>query len=347
MIYIALVVIRAIHFSAILLLEGTVVFRFVIAAPVLHNTEEVEHHFDRQRLFLSRTMALSLLFGILSGAAWLFVLAGQIVGSSPMHALMQGIDWKLLSRTQFGEVWKLRSVASFILALSLAVAARVKAIPLLAAATSIVLAVFLSGSLAWAGHGAATPGVIGDVHLVADILHLIAAGIWIGGLAPLAFFLLVTYHTGSTTCLAVAATITRKFSSLAVASVTLLLISGIVNSYVLVGSVSALFDTPYGRLLSLKIGLFIAILGFAAFNRILFTPRLAAGSVRANRSALSIGRNSIVELSLGIAVLLIVGILGTMPPANHGCHHSSNMATQKTPDVAYTAIPSKSGSPKS
>ena len=45
------------------------------------------------------------------------------------------------------------------------------------------------GSLAWAGHGGATPGRPGDLHLTADILHLLAAGAWVGSLVPLALLL--------------------------------------------------------------------------------------------------------------------------------------------------------------
>ena len=44
-------------------------------------------------------------------------------------------------------------------------------------------------SLAWAGHGAATPGAAGDLHLAADVLHLLAAGLWLGTLPPLVLLL--------------------------------------------------------------------------------------------------------------------------------------------------------------
>jgi copper resistance protein D len=46
-------------------------------------------------------------------------------------------------------------------------------------------------SLAWAGHGAATPGPFGVVHLLGDALHLGTAAFWPGALAPLAAFLLL------------------------------------------------------------------------------------------------------------------------------------------------------------
>src|SRR3546814_15811165 len=52
-------------------------------------------------------------------------------------------------------------------------------------------------SLAWSGHGAATEGGAGMVHLGADILHLLAAGAWVGALAAL---LLMASQIGRATC---------------------------------------------------------------------------------------------------------------------------------------------------
>jgi len=41
-------------------------------------------------------------------------------------------------------------------------------------------------SLAWAGHGAANASTAGEIQVVADVVHLVAAGAWIGGLMPFA-----------------------------------------------------------------------------------------------------------------------------------------------------------------
>ncbi|MEJ2623378.1 MAG: copper homeostasis membrane protein CopD [Pseudolabrys sp.] len=320
--------VRAIHFTAILLLEGAVVFQFAIAAPILRDIDGGDCRFDGARRFLKWMVGSSLIVGVLSGAAWLFVLAGRIAGASAAHALIEGVDWTLLTQTQFGEVWQWRAAASAILALSLAVAWRDTVAPRPSAAIAIVLAIFLAGSLAWAGHGAATPGAFGNVHLAADILHLIAAGLWIGGLPPLALVLAIAARTGGAAGLSAAARVTRHFSSLAAASVLLLLLSGIVNTYALVGRVSALVDTTYGQLLSVKIGLFFVMLGFAAVNRLRLTPRLRSGC--GNQSARVIARNSMAELILGVSILVIVGVLGTLPPATRG-HHDGTDAANAVP----------------
>src|SRR4029077_13510431 len=53
----------------------------------------------------------------------------------------------------------------------------------------VVVAAGLAGTLAWAGHGNGGAGLAGSIHLAADVLHLIAAAAWVGGLLPLAFLL--------------------------------------------------------------------------------------------------------------------------------------------------------------
>ncbi len=62
------------------------------------------------------------------------------------------------------------------------------------AATAVALS--LMGSLAWSGHAAGSPAPAGDIHRTADVLHLVAAGVWIGGLLALSLlFVLAMRHT--------------------------------------------------------------------------------------------------------------------------------------------------------
>ena len=69
---------------------------------------------------------------------------------------------------------------------------------------------------------------------------------------------------------------TRRFSTVGVVCVGALLASGIVNSWNLLGGPRDLVTTDYGRLVLLKIGLFVAMVGIAAANRFHFTPQLPA-----------------------------------------------------------------------
>jgi hypothetical protein len=141
-------------------------------------------------------------------------------------------------------------------------------------------------------------------------LHLLAAAGWLGTLPALALLLAWTHRHGQPQH---AVRATRRFSRLGIACVLVLLASGIVNSWNLLYAPGDLVATDYGRLVSLKICLFAAMLGIAAVNRFRLTPRLP--SAAAGRALL---RNSLAETTLGLGILFAVGALGTMaPPAHH------------------------------
>jgi putative copper export protein/mono/diheme cytochrome c family protein len=315
-----LVAARAVHFAAMMLLEGAIVFRFVIGDPILGAAGGEEQRVLRR--LVAWTVWLGLLVGIVSGAAWLILLAGRIRGLAPSEALSQGVAWIVLTQTRFGETWQVRSILAVLVAASMFALNRGSLnSQRRLGAVSIVLAASLVGALAWAGHGAATPEAIGDVQLIADVLHLIVAGIWIGGLLPLTAILMIARGAGDVRSIAIAAEATRRFSAIGVGSVLTLLVTGMINTYVLAGSVPALVGTPYGRLLLIKIGLFIAMVSIAAVNRQGLTPRLtsaAAGNPSMAHGTLdALVRNSLTELALGLAILVVVGALGILIPGLH------------------------------
>jgi putative copper resistance protein D len=96
--------------------------------------------------------------------------------------------------------------------------------------------------------------------------------------------------------------------------------TGILNSWLLLGSVSALGTTLYGKLLLAKIVLFALMLAFAAVNRLVLTPQLAAKSQVSERARSRLAIHSGCELALGAAILVLVGVLGTLAPPAHGSH---------------------------
>jgi putative copper resistance protein D len=87
----------------------------------------------------------------------------------------------------------------------------------------------------------------------------------------------------------------------------------------LIGSLRALVDTDYGRLVLLKVVLFAAMLSVAAVNRMQLTPRLAnpAGSQPQVEALRQLKRNVTIEIVIGLGVFAVVGVLGTLQPAIH------------------------------
>jgi putative copper export protein/mono/diheme cytochrome c family protein len=312
----ALIIARAAHYAAMIMLEGALAYRLLVLA-FLRPLAECEELGRALGGWLTWTVWLSLAVGLVSGAAWLILLAAQIAAVPVVAALSQGAVLAVLNGTQFGTDWLIRF--GLMLALALLVLPHRARLPLWRAAAAALMAAALLGALAWAGHGASTPDAIGDVQLAGDVLHLIASGVWLGGLLPFAVTLAFARRQESGG-LALARQATARFSLLALVSVVVLLCTGIVNTYVLAGSVPALLGTPYGRLLLVKIALFAAMICVAAINRRRLTPALitAGEAVGAMPQAIrALARNSSIEWALGLGVIAAVAVLGTMTPALH------------------------------
>ena len=96
----------------------------------------------------------------------------------------------------------------------------------------------------------------------------------------------------------------------------MLLVTGLVNAWSLVGTITALFGTTYGQLLLLKLALFLLMVSIAAINRFLLTPRLLRWQETAARHPLrQLRNNAFVEAAIGAAIITAVAVLGTLAPA--------------------------------
>lgn len=172
-------------------------------------------------------------------------------------------------------------------------------------------------SFAWMGHGAATEGAVGMAHLASDMVHSLAGAAWIGALVGFSALLRPARPSlGESRAIFNAL---HGFSGFGSALVGLLIATGAVNSWFLVGpeDIDGLWTTPYGRLLSAKLALFMGMLGLAAANRWRLTPALArAVSTGGDPSrALKALRQSVIfETALAGVVLALVAWLGTMAP---------------------------------
>jgi len=318
-----LIAARTLHFAAAIALSGVFAFERLVAGPALRQSGAAAASAAGLRRRLGWLAWASLALAIGSGAAWLVAVAAGMSGKPLGIALYQDVVPVVLTHTRLGEDWLLRLALAVLVGFCLLGQRRRRWRASGAIGwAALVLALLILASLAWAGHGAATPGASGDLHLTADILHLIGAGLWLGTLPPLALLLADARRTGDADWAAVARTATRRYSVLAVASVTVLLVGGMVNTWFLAGTVPALLGTEYGRLLLAKIGLFIAMLMVAAVNLLRLAPRLAdpAGGTRnvVWRTVARLQGNARIEAGLGLGALAIVGALGILPPGLHG-----------------------------
>ena len=296
-----LILARGLHIAASVLAAGTVGFLVLMAEPAARRAA-VDLGPLRQRLVVLTWAALGV--AVLSGAAWLVLLASDLLGASILDVCLDGGAWQVATETRFGLIAGVRLALAAGLAVLIAWP-RLRWPALAAAAVFIAL-------LGLTGHAGATSGLGGRLLLASDLVHLLAAGAWLGGLPALA--LLLAQGRGKTDPAArdFASAATRRFGWLGMVCVTALLASGLFTSWNLLAGPGDLLATDYGRLLSLKLALVAAMLAIAAVNRFHLTPWLAApGAVRA------LQRNSLAEAGLGLGVLLLVGTLGTLEPTAH------------------------------
>jgi putative copper resistance protein D len=246
-------------------------------------------------------LALSALSIAVMTAAMMGVAVGGI-GVSDVGAMLTGMS--------AGTAWIVRIAA--LASVLAAVAIRPPATMLIVAVAGSALAL---ASLAWTGHGAMDSGGRGVVHASADVVHLLASGSWLGGLLALAILLWpsTTRADHDLTHRALA-----RFAATGTIAVALLILTGLVNSWLLIGidRLPALWTSLYGRLLLIKLALFVVMLGLAASNRFQLTPALQR-DIRDGRATLAIGklRKSLaVETVAALGILGLVSWLGTLSP---------------------------------
>jgi copper resistance protein D len=303
-----MIVTRTVHFAASATTAGALVFRGFVAEPALRAAPPAAAPIDKQ---LRATTWIGLAVAVVSGLALVLLLTMSLSDESLGEAVTSGALRDVLNLTQFGWVAQVRLAIAVVLAICLAFERSA-----LWRWLALAAAVSLAASIAWTGHAASTPFTLGYLHLASDALHLAAASAWIGGLVPLALLLGMARRHKGWASLELDAI--RRFSMLGIVSVATLILSGAVNSWILVGSFRGLVETGYGQLLMLKFAAFAAMLALAAVNRFALTPQLALLSDDARQDALrTLSRNTWIEIALGLSIFAMVGVLGTLHPAAH------------------------------
>jgi len=304
-----LIVSRLVQFAAVIVVFGCGAFRLYglggDPTPTSANALTVFH------AWFWRVATVGAIVALLSALSLMLGVAANMAGTAAA-ALDPDTISKVMLGTSFGRVWCWHLFFALVLigaCLVPRVSWRVPAI--------LVLSLLLLVSLGWAGHAVEGQGAARLVHQINQMVHLLAAGLWLGGLVPLAWLLARAQSRGEA-WMSVARDVVPRFSQMGYAAVALLAATGAVNALLLVGNAEALVSTPYGRLLSLKILLFLAMVAVALFNRFRLLPRLQR-EAKASATAAALARSVLYEQGLGFAILMVVSVLGTWPPAIH--HH--------------------------
>ena len=316
---------RALQYGSGMVLVGVVAFRWLILLPAFAaQTDEVWEKFlplllRLNRLFLGAGMIL-----VLSALGLFWAVAAGMSDTSLAESLTSETLGAVFFQTQFGAVcqWRL-GLAGLMVILTwrlLLVRWMLRRKCFVLEIVAGIIAAALVVAFAWTGHAAASGGPALFLRIGADALHLFVTSIWPAGLLPFAMFLAQARRLQDELPLAPVCKAVGRFSNVSLVIVVVLAVTGLINSYFIVGSFQALFTSTYGRVLGLKLSLFGVLLGIATYNRFRIVPQLLLCSAP-QESISSAGpllrrlQNLVLaEIALAIAIVLVVSVLGTTPP---------------------------------
>lgn len=258
--------------------------------------------------------AAALLSGIATLAYQVVVVSGRA------EALREPAIWlRLLMHSRFGTIWLLRHGALVLLAALVLLREREESAVDWAAwrLEAGALAAGAAAAIAWAGHAAAVEP-LGLIAALADALHVVAAGLWLGALFPLALLLRAGARESGADARPYAVLAVRRFSAFSLVAMLLIVATGLWNAWVEVGSVPALVGTRYGRLLLVKVALLGPILALALASRRRLLPALSGDGATVGRPAMArLARFIGWELGLALLILGVTAALSLTVPGAH------------------------------
>ncbi|WP_085608244.1 MULTISPECIES: copper homeostasis membrane protein CopD [unclassified Pseudomonas] len=239
------------------------------------------------------------LIGALLSVAGLVLMTRAMSGETEFAALWPHLQMMVLE-TDVGLAWTLRMIALIVVMIW-------PGLWLASMAGSVALA-----SLAWSGHGA----MDNAWHLLSDILHLLAAGAWLGAMLALILMSRLDALCSEARIRSLADSV-KRFEGVGAAIVLILSATGVANYLFIVGpTLGEVLLGTYGILLAIKVVLFGGMLVLAALNRFHLGPLLEQ-SLRAGQhqvAANALRRSVASELVIALLIVGLVAWLGTLSP---------------------------------
>ncbi|MEO5510243.1 MAG: copper resistance protein CopC [Longimicrobiales bacterium] len=301
------VAVRWLNFIALLGLIGAVTFRLFILPRALAGPGTVqmltaaEHH-------VWRFAAVATLVAVIA------LVARLILQSVAMHGAQNAFDGDhlrmMITSTRWGQAWLLQLVATVAVIVTLLVSRNARETRhawIVSAAAVATLAVVPALS----GHASAVDR-FGAIAILSDIVHVTAAGLWLGTLAALITCgLPATSHAGAgqpDPRIHAVAQLVDTFSRLAVVAVAVVILTGVTNAVLHLHALADLTSTAYGRTLFIKVATLLVVLGTGFYNWRYVRPSLATAE-----STGRIVRSASIEITAGILVIAITAILVALP----------------------------------
>lgn len=240
---------------------------------------------------LRRLAIVAGLFGVAAVAVLLVAQAAAASGRSLLDAIEVTPELTVDTRTGVLSLWRIGFLAATVAVLVSPLRRRVRLVAGLGFGAALVVSTSLIGH-AWTADDRA-------VAVLADILHLAAVSVWVGGLVTLAVVLRHIEDPEGTV---------RRFSTAALVAAVVVAVTGTVSGYQQVRSLDALTNTGYGQLLLLKVAGFGVLIGFGWINRF----RLLAVVRRTIEPLL---RSIRLEIPVAAVILALTAALISQAPA--------------------------------
>jgi copper resistance protein D len=310
MVEVGLILARLLHIGSLMLLFGASLF------PVYAYSKERPVPFF-EACWISTVLLISCLVALVSGVVWLALTAASLTDSlgSAVNPDMLSL---ILGRTEFGGVWAMRLCLMVVMSAAMMVWVDTPMVDRrdFQMAQSAAAALLLA-TLALVGHAQTSHGMLGVVHQFADMGHLLAAGAWFGGLAPLGLALRLLDHDEATNSFDVrnAARALSRFSNVSLIALAAAVATGLINSFALVGSLEGLLETEYGHWILAKVVVFIGLAALIWTGRERTARRLSSDEKKASRLLKEVQKQILMEQAGGAIIATLVAVLGMLTPA--------------------------------
>jgi copper transport protein len=232
------------------------------------------------------------------GGAWLVGALG-VAGIIEAQREAAGVSLATLLGTSLGTTAIERIIAILATGIAVAVAWR---LPATIARTGVAAAGIGAAVAMWvdvaSSHAGAQSPVVANLFI--QWAHIVASGVWIGGL-----LVLLIAVRGQASELKGAAV--RRFSTTAGIAIVVVALSGTFRAVIEIGTIGNLFGTAFGLLVLVKVALFLMLAGLGAVNRFGNVPR-ASTVLRGLR------RVGSTEVLIGAAVVLVAAALVNVAP---------------------------------
>lgn len=320
----SLSLVRWIEYLAMMSLFGGFIFQLLIARPSVRKTDGLGDE-ERARVLqssLRRSSRSSWIgFAVLAVGvvAALVVQTATVLDVSLMEAIFPSNLFQVLFKTGFGGPWFLQSMMLLLVAIIVLMFPRWPRPWLLWAGVLAMTVMFFAVSLM--GHAGAI-AMEWRSAAISDWLHLVFAGLWVGGLFHLVLNLKPALSkVGAPQRVQVLNRVIPIFTRYAVPSTIVIALTGIYNSWIHLDSFNSLWTTAYGKAVLLKIAIFLPMVALGGLNTFVLHPRTKRLLAREaaidehGQMSRSFHRSVFVEALLGVAVLLVAAILAFLTPA--------------------------------